>query len=170
MGGKVAQLMASRLPAGLTGLILVAPSPPSPMNLPEEARQMMAGAYSNRQAVEATIDNVLTAKPLSAEDREQVIEDSLRGAPGAKKAWPASTSQEDISSRVSSIEVPTLVISGEQDRVDTPDVLKKELVSRLPQANLRLIPGTGHLSMLESPREVSSLISEFCKVLVLSEA
>ena len=30
MGGKVAQLMASRHPAGLAGLVLVAPSPPSP--------------------------------------------------------------------------------------------------------------------------------------------
>ncbi|CCK08958.1 Hydrolase (HAD superfamily) [Cronobacter sakazakii 696] len=42
---------------------------------------MMAGAYANRETVEATIDNVLTALPLSAEDREQVIADSLRGAP-----------------------------------------------------------------------------------------
>jgi pimeloyl-ACP methyl ester carboxylesterase len=31
MGGKVAQLMASRRPKGLAGLVLVAPSPPQPM-------------------------------------------------------------------------------------------------------------------------------------------
>jgi hypothetical protein len=30
--------------------------------------------------------------------------------------------------------------------------------------------GTGHLSMLESPGEISSLISEFCKVLAASGA
>jgi pimeloyl-ACP methyl ester carboxylesterase len=34
MGGKVAQLMASRQPARLAGLVLVAPSPPSPMIMP----------------------------------------------------------------------------------------------------------------------------------------
>jgi pimeloyl-ACP methyl ester carboxylesterase len=81
MGGKVAQLMASRRPKGLAGLVLVAPSPPQPMAMPPEARDMMAGAYATRETVEATMDNVLTAKPLSAEDREQVITDSLRGAP-----------------------------------------------------------------------------------------
>src|SRR5690242_21079573 len=30
MGGKVAQFLASRRPSGLAGLVLVAPSPPSP--------------------------------------------------------------------------------------------------------------------------------------------
>jgi pimeloyl-ACP methyl ester carboxylesterase len=92
MGGKVAQLMASRRPAGLAGLVLVAPSPPQPMAMPAEAREMMAGSYATRETVETTIDNVLTAKPLSAEDREQVIADSLRGAPSAKLAWPKRTS------------------------------------------------------------------------------
>jgi pimeloyl-ACP methyl ester carboxylesterase len=99
MGGKVAQLMASRRPTGLAGLVLVAPSPPSPMALPLQAREMMAGAYASRETVEATIDNVLTAKPRSAEDREQVIADSLRCAPPAKFAWPKATSQEDITGR-----------------------------------------------------------------------
>jgi pimeloyl-ACP methyl ester carboxylesterase len=65
MGGKVAQLMASRRPAGLVGLVLVAPSPPQPMSMPAPAREMMAGSYVNRETVEAAIDNVLTAKPLS---------------------------------------------------------------------------------------------------------
>jgi pimeloyl-ACP methyl ester carboxylesterase len=96
MGGKVAQLMASRRPAGLAGLVLVAPSPPQPMAMPAPAREMMTGAYATRETVEATIDNVLTAKPLTAEDREQVISDSLRGAPPAKLAWPKATSLEDV--------------------------------------------------------------------------
>jgi 3-oxoadipate enol-lactonase len=39
MGGKIAQLMASRRPTGLAGLVLVAPSPPSPMALPLQARK-----------------------------------------------------------------------------------------------------------------------------------
>ncbi|WP_342342641.1 alpha/beta hydrolase, partial [Escherichia coli] len=38
MGGKVAQLMASRQPEGLEGLVLIAPSLPSPMLLSSEER------------------------------------------------------------------------------------------------------------------------------------
>jgi pimeloyl-ACP methyl ester carboxylesterase len=161
MGGKVAQLMASRQPVGLAGLILVAPSPPSPMIMPAQAREMMAGAYASREAVEASIDTMLTAKPLSAEDREQVIEDSLRGAPQAKAAWPRSTSLEDIAAQVGDISVPTLVIAGALDRVDPPIRLRAELLPRIPQAVMHVLPATGHLSMLESPDAVAELIADF---------
>lgn len=161
MGGKVAQLMASRRPEGLAGLVLVAPSPPQPMRLPAEAREMMAQAYTSREAVEATIDNVLTAKPLRPADREQVIEDSLRGAPQAKAAWPRATSLEDISDKVGAIAVPTLVVAGEADRVDSVDLLKAELLSRIPQADLHVLAGAGHLSMLEAPEELASMIGSF---------
>ncbi|KIU48967.1 hydrolase [Bradyrhizobium sp. UASWS1016] len=162
MGGKVAQLMASRQPAGLAGLILVAPSPPQPMSIPAEAREMMAGAYATRDSVEATIDNVLTAKPLTAEDREQVIADSLRGASPAKIAWPRATSLEDITEQVGAIGVPTMVIAGELDRIDSPELLRAEMISRVPQAVMHVLPGTGHLSMLESADALVPLIEGFC--------
>ena len=162
MGGKVAQLMASRRPAGLAGLVLVAPSPPQPMTMPAEAREMMAGSYASRETVEAAIDHVLTAKPLLAEDREQVIRDSLRGAPPAKIAWPRATSLEDITAEVGAINVPTIVIAGELDRVDSPELLKAELLSRVPQAVMHVLPATGHLSMLESPDALVPLIGHFC--------
>jgi pimeloyl-ACP methyl ester carboxylesterase len=165
MGGKVAQLLASGRPDGLAGLILVAPSPPQPMVLPPAVREMMAGAYASREAVEMSIDQMLTAKPLSPEDRQQVIEDSLGGAAPAKAAWPRATSLEDITDRVGAIAVPTLVIAGEQDRVDSVATLERELLPRIPGAVMRVVPGTGHLSMLESPDEVARLIAEFAETL-----
>lgn len=165
MGGKVAQLLASRRPDGLAGLVLVAPSPPSPLAMPPEARQMMAAAYSTRETVEQAIDQMLTAKALSPRDREQVIEDSLRGAPQAKAAWPSSTSLEDITREVAAIDAPTLVIAGELDRVDSVEILKAELLPRIPHAVLHILPETGHLSPLESPRELARLIADFSDTL-----
>jgi pimeloyl-ACP methyl ester carboxylesterase len=161
MGGKVAQLMASRCPNGLAGLVLVAPSPPQPMATTPEAREVMARVYATRESIGAAIDQVLTAKALSPKDREQVIEDSLRGAPQAKAAWPRSTSLEDITRDVAAIDVPTVVIAGELDRVDSVDLLKAELLSRVPQAVLHVLPGTGHLSPLEAPQELGGLIGAF---------
>ncbi len=161
MGGKIAQLVASRKPRGLAGLVLVAPSPPTPLGLPPEVREGMESAYSSAASVEATIDHVLTAKPLTEGQREQVIEDSLRGGVAAKVAWPRYTSQEDISAVVSAITVPTLVIAGELDRVDSVSTLETELLTRIPHAVMRVLPVTGHLSPLESPRDIAELIGEF---------
>jgi pimeloyl-ACP methyl ester carboxylesterase len=91
----------------------------------------------------------------------QVIEDALRGSPEAKRAWPISTSQEDIRERVGLIQVPTLVIAGELDKVDPVSESQSELLSRIPHAEMKIIPATGHLSPLESPIEVAELITRF---------
>jgi pimeloyl-ACP methyl ester carboxylesterase len=161
MGGKIAQLLASRRPQGLVGLVLIAPSPPVPLALPAEVRAAMEGAYLTRESVGMSIDQMLTAGPLSPKHREQVIEDSLRGAPQAKLAWPQSTSLEDISLDVAAIDVPAIVIAGELDRIDGTAILEAELLTRVRHAVMRVLPGTGHLSPLESPVEVAGIIREF---------
>jgi pimeloyl-ACP methyl ester carboxylesterase/quinol monooxygenase YgiN len=161
MGGKIAQLLASRRPQGLAGLVLVAPSPPVPLALPPEVRAAMEGAYLSRESVGMAIDQMLTAKTLSPKHREQVIEDSLRGAPQAKLAWPQATSLEDITHDVAAIEVPTIVIAGELDRIDGIAILEAELLTRVPHAVMHVLPGTGHLSPLESPAEIAGIIREF---------
>ncbi|WP_029686111.1 alpha/beta fold hydrolase [Tatumella saanichensis] len=170
MGGKVAQLMASRRPQGLEGLILIAPSPPSPMRLSAEERDRLVNAYSSRESVEFVIDNVLTSKPLSPEIREQVIEDSLNASAAAKAAWPEIAMNEDITREVAAINVPVTVISGEFDRVDTPDRLQKELLPRIPHAAMRIIEGTGHLSPLESPQDIAGYISNFAASIERSDS
>lgn len=166
MGGKVAQLIASRRPAGLEGLVLIAPSPPTPTLLPDEARATLAGAYQSRESVEFVIDHVLTARTLDAALREQVIEDSLKGAPQAKAAWPNVAMREDITQAVSSVNVPTVVISGEFDQVDRVATLQAELIPRIPHAAMQVIPETGHLSPLEAPKEVAKIIAGFVGAIV----
>jgi pimeloyl-ACP methyl ester carboxylesterase len=161
MGGKVAQLLASRRPAGLDGLVLVAPSPPTPLGLPLEVREGMVEAYASRESIVTTVEHVLAGSALDEDDLETVIADSLRGSRAAKAAWPLASSQEDIGDAVASIAVPTLVISGEHDRVDLPAVLQRELLPRIPQARLHLLTGVGHLSPLEAPDEIAALLGAF---------
>ncbi len=161
MGGKVVQLIASRRPAGLQGLVLVAPSPPSPMALPLEVRRGMVHAYDDRASVIATVEQVLAGSPLQADRLERVVADSVAGAAPAKTAWPLATSQEDISQVVAAIDAPTLVISGTEDRVDPPEILRAALLPRIPQARLQLLPGIGHLSPLEAPADLAAAITIF---------
>ena len=102
MGGKVAQLVAARHPKGLKGLILYAPAPPTPLAVPEEERKGYIGLYQSREGAEMVIRN-LTPHPLSDALREQIIEDTLRGSLGAKRAWPEKGMVADISNEAAKI-------------------------------------------------------------------
>ncbi|PSL43895.1 pimeloyl-ACP methyl ester carboxylesterase [Chitinophaga niastensis] len=161
MGGKVAQLLASRQLPGLEKLILVAPSPPVPTILPAAEKAFLLHAYDNRENIQLALDNALTATPLPPHILERTIADSLQHSPASQAGWPEIAMPEDISKAVQHINVPVLVLSGEHDKVDPVTRLQKELLPFIPNAVMEVLPGTGHLSMLEAPRLVANSILAF---------
>jgi pimeloyl-ACP methyl ester carboxylesterase len=150
MGGKVAQIVAARQPEELAGLVLVAPAPPTPMPVPEAQRAAMLESYGSRKGVQQAL-SALAGGPLSSELREQVIEDTLRGAPGAKRAWTESNMIEDVSAGLSAVTVPVTVIVGDRDQVEHEAALREIFARFLPHATFRILTGIGHLSPLEAP-------------------
>jgi pimeloyl-ACP methyl ester carboxylesterase len=62
--------------------------------------------------------------------------------------------------RVKAISVPTLVIGGAADPFVPPDYLRKELVERIPQARLVVLP-CGHHVPMEMPAETAALVTTF---------
>jgi pimeloyl-ACP methyl ester carboxylesterase len=161
MGGKLAQYVAADRPAGLLGLVLVAPAPPQPLALDAARRDAMVHAYDDAASVHATLDHVLTAGPLPPALRSQVVADSLRGAAAAKQAWPHGAMAEDITARARRIDVPVTVVSGELDRVDPPATLLTHLLPFIPHAVLETVAGRGHLLPLEAPQAVAHAIRRF---------
>jgi pimeloyl-ACP methyl ester carboxylesterase len=157
MGGKVAQLLASERPEGLKGLVLVAPAPPTALPVPQEQRQGMMAAYRVREGAEAVI-GILAARPLSDALREQVIEDTLCGAAGAKQAWPEVGMVQDITGQASKIAVPVHVIVGGADNIESEASLRKAFASVVPQAEFVVLDGVGHLAPLEATAELVAAI------------
>ena len=160
MGGKVAQLVASRRPEGLMGLVLVAPATPTPAHMPDQAKQEQMHAYDNRETVLQTI-SFLCARTPSAELIEQIVEDSLSGTAEAKLAWPTEGMAEDISVDVAQIAVPTLVLAGEMDRLDSVDQHRKEVIARIEGSQMEIITGSGHLLPIDEPLQTAHAIRRF---------
>lgn len=66
----------------------------------------------------------------------------------------------DSRSRLGEIVVPTLLIWGEKDGI-TSRAHQVEMLEAIPNARLEVVPGAGHLIMVEVPEIVVRLLTEF---------
>jgi len=160
LGGKISQLIASRRPEGLVGMVLVAPAPPTPLRFSDEMRETQIHAYDNRENILQTI-SFLSARTPSPEIVEQIVEDSMSGSREATLAYPMASILEDISAEVSKISVPTLVLAGELDQLDSIEQHKREVVARIPNAQFEIIKGSGHLIPIDEPVQLAERIAVF---------
>jgi pimeloyl-ACP methyl ester carboxylesterase len=160
MGGKVAQLAASRNPEGLAGVVLVAPAPPRP-TVDADAAQRRSHAYDSRESISDVLQRVLTYRPLAAGLQEQVITDSLAGNPDALLAWPLHGMNQNITDVAGLVNVPVQVLAGRHDLVEPPASLEADLLPVIRGARMTVLEGTGHLSPLEVPDQIAHEIDQF---------
>jgi pimeloyl-ACP methyl ester carboxylesterase len=66
----------------------------------------------------------------------------------------------DESDRIASIHSPTLVLCGAEDRM-TPQRQAQFLAANIPGAHLVVIPGAGHMVMLEQPQATANALQGF---------
>jgi pimeloyl-ACP methyl ester carboxylesterase len=71
----------------------------------------------------------------------------------------AETDQRDLLSRIA---VPTLLIWGELD-VRSPLSVARQFEETIPESELVVIPGAGHLSQLERPESLNEAVRKFCR-------
>jgi 3-oxoadipate enol-lactonase len=67
---------------------------------------------------------------------------------------------QDRAAPVEQIRVPTLVITGTEDRV-YPAPIAQDMARRIPGAKLVSLEGCGHLSNLEQPARFNAALLEF---------
>jgi pimeloyl-ACP methyl ester carboxylesterase len=66
----------------------------------------------------------------------------------------------DVTERLPELLVPLLALTGERD-VMTPPKYAQLLVDRVPRGELRIVPGAGHLVMIERSTETNDAIASF---------
>ena len=161
MGGKTAQVLASRRPEGLQGVALVASSPASPMQIDQAQRDQMKGAYASRESINWVLDNVLTGSPISSKDREMLVSDALRLSPAAREGWVEVGTQEDYTKDVTRVNVPVVVIAGEDDKVDPVEVVKAHIIPSFSNPETHFLKKKGHLLPVEAPAELVEILGNF---------
>jgi len=105
----------------------------------------------------------ITARPLPPALAALTADDMLRSSPAAWAAWLEHGSREDITAAVDGLGTTTLVVTGVEDRVISPDVQASETLPRLRNGRLVTVTGTGHLLPLEAPEAMADLIRGVCR-------
>lgn len=109
-----------------------------------------------RQLAEARTA-MLLGSAATDELRDEVIETMARIDPASYRLGAAAVWLADQRERASAIQVPTLILVGEEDGV-TPPILSLELKEIISGSVLRFIPAAGHLANFEAPHAFNTAI------------
>lgn len=181
MGGKLSALIARRAEQGeaglenLRGMVLVSPSPPSPEPMTESKREKALQSLGpetvdvdeRRKNAEAFVDDNTGKLPLLEAVRARSVEDVLRMQPEALAAWMNTGSKVDCAATVGVLAVPALVLAGTEEPALGPKVQTEVTLPHFAKATVVALEGSGHLSPLERPWELSDRMLEFFRALGL---
>lgn len=166
MGGYVAFEMLRRHAGRVHGLILVDTRAEADTVETRASRETLIGV-ARREGPGAVADRMLprllgrttqrTQPHLVSQVREMAGRWSVAGMVGALGAM---RDRPDSTPLLPALDVPTLVIVGEEDEV-TPPALSRAMTSAIPSAAMTTIAAAGHLSALEAPSAVSRVMAEF---------
>ncbi|MDQ2753761.1 MAG: alpha/beta hydrolase [Bacteroidota bacterium] len=157
MGGKIALAIAALQPEGLLGLVLIAPSPPSPEPMTDEERKEMNDAFGNKTKVEKLLHSAM-AKPLQATVFEREVNNNLSVSEVAWHSWPEMGSKENITDKMKLVKVAVSIICGEKDKRFTKQFVRKEFDKYFINFSLAEIKNSGHLLPVEAAKEVAKEI------------
>ncbi|MFS0772976.1 alpha/beta fold hydrolase [Sphingomonas sp. 1P08PE] len=169
MGGKFATLLAARAAAGqpglagLSGIMLLAASPPAPEPMDEARRKEMISWFKDGTPGEADarrfIENNIAA-PLPPELMEQAVADVRRSSPHAWIDWLERGAHEDWSDRVGVLDVPCMIVAGQEDGDLGESNQRLFNLPHYSRASVSVVTAAAHLLPYEQPDVVAHRIAE----------
>jgi len=160
MGGYVAFELWRRARDRIAGLVLA--NTRSGADTPEAAaaRRELAARLGSE-------GNVLVASPppLLSSDAPRELWDQVRGWIGEQPATSIAAAALGMAERpdstpdLATIDVPTLVITSDQDTLIPPE-LTTPMADQIPGARLAVLAGAGHLSNVQDPDGFGALLDE----------
>jgi 3-oxoadipate enol-lactonase len=166
MGGYVAWQFALRHRARLGRLVLcdtraAADTPAGALGRLENAdRVLREGAHS---LVAGMMEKLFA--PATRQQQPEMVEATrqvmLAAAPdGIAAALRGMAERPDIGPRLGEIDVPALVVGGEEDAIVPIDEMRA-MAAQLPRGTFVAVPGAGHMAPLEQPAAVNEALRNF---------
>lgn len=155
MGGAIALSFALRFPHRVEGMVLVGSG--------ARLRVLPAILEEILKDFDSTVEFICGyayGPGASEELKKQGLEWMKQVSPEVLHGDFVACDAFDVMERLGEIQVPTLVICGTEDRL-TPPRYSTYLRDHIPEAQLVLVEGAGHMVMLERPEEVEEAVARF---------
>lgn len=166
MGGMVAQELAALAPHRVAALVLAATSPAFG---PSEGTWQQEFLRSRFEPLDAGLGMAgLAARLVPAMAGSDARPDRIAAATALMAGVPEETYRRvlvalvrfDRRDTLPRIAVPTLVVTGQDDRTAPPEVARR-MAARIAGAEVVILPRTGHLLMLEQPAAFDAALLAF---------
>jgi 3-oxoadipate enol-lactonase len=169
LGGAVALELALRFPERVRSLILMGTTAAGPLDrgtnylrLLAITFQIVTGSVRRRRL---WLGPAMFSPAFRAQqpERARTLAALLSAYPPT--LWGAigqciAAGLHDVASELHELEAPTLVLHGERD-VPVPLCNAEQLASGIPDAELHVLPGHGHLFALENPAETIAILEDW---------
>ncbi|HUK51401.1 MAG TPA: alpha/beta fold hydrolase [Terriglobales bacterium] len=168
MGGYIALRAIERNPERFRALILCDTTSNADSN---EAKLRRAASIKTvkRAGVVPYAQEFLKAvlTPQNIQDKPDLVHTVLsmiesNSSVGICGTLLALAGRTDTTPSLPRIQVPTLILVGEQDKITPPD-LSKKMHALIKNSKLQILPNAAHLSNLEEPEEFNEHILDFLK-------
>lgn len=166
LGGELAARLALRRPDATRALVLLDPAgvaSPEPAALRDS---LLAGTNPLIPTTRAEFDRLVAFAyerdpGIPGPARDVLAADGARRAPFLRLLFAALQAEPGgLADRLSEIRAPALVIWGAEDRVLDPSAAAV-WAERLGEAKLVVLPGVGHVPMMEAPEATAELVGSF---------
>jgi 3-oxoadipate enol-lactonase len=176
MGGRIALDLALEFPDSVTGLLLVAPGPPSGLeeSMVPEAKEALAVNARDSQAMSAAwtagdVDraieiavrcwgSALTGESL-AKFRAMVGENAAESF-GDRSALHDTPPDPPAVGRLGAVSIPVEILLGDRDD-PLLGYFANFIAGRIPGSRLQIVPGGDHLLNLSRPAEFDGALANF---------
>lgn len=167
MGGDVVLALCRRHPDRVLGVVLAGTRASADSDEARERRLRTAERIEADGNVGVLIDELLPklVGPTTMRRRALVygrVRGLVQSAPPAAAAWAqrAMAAGPDSFGALADVRSPTLILQGAEDEVVAEDEARA-MAGALPNAELIVIPGAGHLAAVEQPQLFNDAVTEF---------
>jgi 3-oxoadipate enol-lactonase len=160
LGGVIAIAMNAAAPDRCASLIIADSFAIHPDGQAIHDRSIAASLAMTMLELAEARSGVLLGSAATPVLRAEVVETMAAIDPAAFRLGVPAVWLADQSERASAIDIPTLILVGEEDGI-TPPALSEELANLIPGARLERIARAGHLANAEQPEAFNSAIESF---------